>query len=87
MAWVAFYNDFEVAKTVNEKLGGLHAGFSGGGHPPFQKGSFHHGPEPYILHIHFNIMPIKLKETFDQQVALKKIVNKILPFLEHFNPR
>jgi hypothetical protein len=88
MEWVAYYNDFEVAKNVNEKLGGLHVGFSGGGgHPPFQKGSFHHGPQPYILHIHFNIMPIKLKEKFDQQVALKKLVSRILPFLEHFNPR
>ena len=88
MEWVAFYNDFEVAKEVNEKLGGLHIGFSGGGGaPPFEKGSFHHGPAPYVLHIHLNIMPLKLKEKFDQQMALKKIVKWALPFLEHFNPR
>jgi hypothetical protein len=87
MEWNAEYNDFEVEKTVNENLGGLHVGFSGGGgHPPFEKGAFHHGPEPYILHIHFNIMPLKLKEKYDQQVALKKLVNWALPYIEYFNP-
>ncbi len=87
--WVAFYNDFEVAKTVNEKLGKIHIGFSGGGGvAPFSKGSFHHGPAPYVLHIHFNIMPIDLKENFDQAMALKPLVDKvILPFLEILNPK
>jgi hypothetical protein len=87
--WVAFYNDFEVAKAVNEKLGKLHIGFSGGGGGAgFGKGSFHHGPEPYILHVHFNIMPIDLKQKFDQAQALKSIIKKtVLPFLEIFNPK
>jgi hypothetical protein len=69
VAWVAFYNDFEVAKEVNETLGKMHVGFSGGGGPKTGNpgpGSFHHGPAPYILHVHFNIMPIDLKEQFDR---------------------
>jgi hypothetical protein len=61
IAWVALYNDFEVAKTVNEKLGKHRIGFSGGGSAgPGQEGSIHHGPAPYILHVHFNIMPTAL---------------------------
>ena len=61
IAWIALYNDFEVAKTVNEKLGKRRIGFSGGGSAgPGREGSIHHGPSPYILHIHFNIMPIDL---------------------------
>lgn len=56
IAWIAIYNDFEVAKTVNEKLGHHRIGFSGGG----DEGSIHHGPAPYILHVHFNIMPTGL---------------------------
>jgi hypothetical protein len=86
--WVAYYNDFEVAKAVNEQLGRLHVGYSGGGgKPPFAKGSFHHGPEPYVLHIHFNIMPNKLKEKFDQKMALRAFGKRVLlPFLQFFNP-
>jgi hypothetical protein len=89
MEWVAFYNDFEVARTVNEKLGKLHIGFSGGGgNATFGKGSFHHGPEPYILHVHFNIMPIDLKEKFDRVQALKAAFDRtVLPFLKVFNPK
>lgn len=61
IAWIALYNDFEVAKTVNEKLGKRRIGFSGGGSAgPGREGSIHHGPAPYLLHIHFNIMPIDL---------------------------
>jgi hypothetical protein len=51
--WVALYNDFEVARTVNETLKERHIGFAGGS----KDGSIHHGPAPYLLHIHFNIMP------------------------------
>jgi hypothetical protein len=60
-AWVAFYNDFEVARQVNEKLRMRRVAFSGAGTPrdpqPGQEGSIHHGPSPYILHIHVNVMP------------------------------
>jgi hypothetical protein len=58
IAWVALYNDFAVAKAVNEKLGKRRIGFAGGGSAgPGREGSIHHGPAPYVLHIHFNIMP------------------------------
>ena len=56
--WVAFYNDFAVAKQVNEELKEEHIHFSGGGSAGTGKeGSIHHGPAPYILHVHVNIMP------------------------------
>jgi hypothetical protein len=36
-------------------------GLSGGGSAgPGREGSIHHAPAPYILHIHFNVMPIGL---------------------------
>jgi hypothetical protein len=56
IAWIALYNDFAVAKAVNEKLGYRRIGYSGGG----REGSIHHGPAPYLLHIHFNVMPTGL---------------------------
>lgn len=56
IAWVALYNDRSVAREVNERIGRRRIGFSGGG----GQGSFHHGPAPYILHIHVNIMPTDL---------------------------
>jgi hypothetical protein len=89
IAWVAFYNDFEVAKEVNENLGKMHVGFSGGGGPKTGNpgpGSFHHGPAPYILHVHFNIMPIDLKEQFDRAQLIKGAIKKILPFILLQNP-
>jgi hypothetical protein len=60
IAWIALYNDFEVARTVNERLGERRIGFSGGG----RDGSIHHGPAPYLLHLHFNIMPRSLAGQF-----------------------
>jgi hypothetical protein len=57
IAWMAFYNDFAVAKEVNETLGKQRIHFSGAGGGAGMEGSIHHGPSPYILHIHFNIMP------------------------------
>jgi hypothetical protein len=87
--WNAIYNDFTVAKTVNETLGKQHVGFSGGGgFPPlFPMGSFHHGPAPYVLHLHFNIMPLDLKDRFDKLMSLKKAAQRlVLPFMEFFNP-
>jgi hypothetical protein len=68
MAWTAYYNDFSVAKEVNEQIKARRIGFSGGGSPataaPDDRGSLHHGPAPYILHIHVNIMPRELAAQF-----------------------
>lgn len=68
IAWVAYYNDFEVAREINEALGQVRVGFSGAGTPrdaPTEKqGSIHHGPDPYILHIHINVMPISTAGQF-----------------------
>jgi len=60
IGWIALYNDFEVAKTVNEALGKRRIGFSGMGSTKDDPGSIHHGPSPYLLHLHFNIMPASL---------------------------
>ena len=68
IAWTAYYNDFGVAKEVNEQVRYQRVGFSGGGSPanptPETRGSLHHGPAPYILHIHVNIMPRALAAQF-----------------------
>lgn len=74
VAWMAYYNDFAVAKEVNEKLGKLRIKFSGAHDGPGGKGSIHHGPAPYLLHIHFNIMPTALAEKYfaDKEEAKKK---------------
>ncbi|MEY2893107.1 MAG: hypothetical protein RJA98_3015 [Pseudomonadota bacterium] len=74
-AWVALYNDFAVAQAVNEALGRRHIGFSGGGgNAHSAPGSFHHGPAPYLLHIHFNIMPRALKAQYDSSVRWVRAV-------------
>jgi hypothetical protein len=63
--WIALYNDFEVARKVNEKIGKHRIGFSGAGSAgPGREGSIHHGPAPYILHIHFNVMPKLLSTAY-----------------------
>lgn len=76
IAWIALYNDFEVAKRVNESLNKRRIGFSGMGSTKDDPGSIHHGPSPYLLHIHFNIMPIALA---GQYLANK---NKKLPYID-----
>jgi hypothetical protein len=58
--WLAFYNDAAVMKEFNDSVGKGRIWFSGGG----GEGTFHHGPAPYILHIHFNIMPTDLASKF-----------------------
>ena len=74
VAWIALYNDFEVASAVNDRLGAEHIGFSGGGGPRGAIGQFHHGPAPYILHVHFNIMPKeKAEKFFETARALDRI--------------
>lgn len=76
ISWIALYNDFEVAKTVNEKLGQIRVGFSGARDAgPGQEGSIHHGPAPYLLHIHFNIMPNAL-------AGQLKAANPLLPQID-----
>ncbi|MFN2496352.1 MAG: hypothetical protein ABR608_10675 [Pseudonocardiaceae bacterium] len=68
IAWIAYYNDFDVAREVNERIGKVRVGFSGAGTPygarPGDEGSIHHGPAPYILHIHVNVMPTMLARQF-----------------------
>ncbi|MFG1997562.1 hypothetical protein ACGFNU_00250 [Spirillospora sp. NPDC048911] len=79
--WMAFYNDASVANEVNRRVGVRRIYFSGGGQPrnatPEQEGSFHHGPAPYILHVHFNIMPKSVLRAFLRTHAVA-----ILPFLD-----
>lgn len=71
IVWIALYNNFDVAKAVNEKLGKRRVGFSDGGSAgPGKEGSIHHGPAPYLLHVHFNIMPIS---TAGQYIASKGV--------------
>jgi hypothetical protein len=81
IAWAAIYNDFEVAKKVNETLGSRRIYFSGGRDGPGGPGSIHHGPEPYLLHIHFNVMPNDLSA---QYFAGK---NVDMPHLDMGGPR
>ena len=72
IAWIVLYNDFAVAREVNEQLGKRRVGYSGGGSAgPGKEGSIHHGPAPFILHLHFNIMPIGL--------AAQYLVGKVHP--------
>ena len=58
--WDAFYNDASVIKEVNDTIGKQRLVFSGGG----GHGTYHHGPDPYILHEHFNIMPTDLAAVY-----------------------
>jgi hypothetical protein len=66
IAWNAYYNDAKVFNRVNKQLGKDRILFVGGGdsHNPDgsvkDEGSIHNGPYPYILHVHFNIMPTEL---------------------------
>ena len=64
IAWNAIYNDFTVAQTINEALGTRHITFSGGRRITYGGGKttvVQHGPAPYVLHVHFNIMPLSDK--------------------------
>ncbi|WP_217560602.1 hypothetical protein [Streptomyces sp. GbtcB6] len=60
IAWNAYYNDAVVAGRVNSAVGRRRILFSGGGGPKNDPGSFHHGPGLYVLHIHFNVMPVDI---------------------------
>jgi hypothetical protein len=80
-AWLAFYNDFAVAEEVNRRTGKYRIQFSGAGGPPNptpdKKNSYHHGPAPFILHIHMNFMPISL--------ALQYVAGKNRDDLQYFD--
>jgi hypothetical protein len=58
--WVAFYNDAAVIREFNDFVKKRRLAFSGGG----GGGTYHHGPAPYILHIHVNIMPRDLAAVY-----------------------
>jgi hypothetical protein len=70
--WNAYYNDASVIKEVNSYANKQRVVLSGGG----GRGAYHHGPEPYILHVHFNIMPIALAAAYlvgDRLVRARQI--------------
>jgi hypothetical protein len=50
--WRALYTDFDVAKRVNAELTRKQVGFQ-----------WEHGPDPYVLHIHVDIMPLDVTPT------------------------
>jgi len=47
LRWSALYTDFDAAKRINEALGERRVDFQ-----------WEHGPHPYVLHIHFYVVPI-----------------------------
>jgi hypothetical protein len=81
--WMAFYNDASVVKEVNDTLGVGHVAFSGGG----GGGTFHHGPAPYILHVHVNIMPKDLEARFRVGRSLAAIKQVVADFLAGMGAR
>lgn len=76
--WDAFYNDASVIKEVNDTIGKQRLVFSGGG----GHGTYHHGPDPYILHVHFNIMPTDLAAVY---LVGKKLVRAQQIFKQFFD--
>ena len=77
IAWNAYYNDFDAAQTVNLALGVERIKRSHVG------GKFDHGPAPFVLHAHFNIMPCAIAA---QWAAGKPQVLERYPALD-INPR
>jgi hypothetical protein len=75
--WMAFYNDAAVVKEVNDALGVGHVAFSGGG----GHGQYHHGPAPFILHIHVNIMPKDLEAKYRVGKKLEDLVRIVDQYL------
>jgi hypothetical protein len=70
--WVAYYNDATVIRKFNDLVKKRRIVFSGGG----GHGQYHHGPEPYILHVHINIMPKNLAALYlvgDRLIKARKI--------------
>jgi hypothetical protein len=81
--WVAFYNDAEVVLAVNDSLGKGRIAFSGGG----GRGTYHHGPDPYLLHVHINIMPVDLANKYLVGAALTQAIKKLEDFWQQVNAR
>jgi hypothetical protein len=54
--WRALYNDYRVARVINQETGVRHVGFVGNIRP---NGSINwHGPSPLLLHFHLDIAPL-----------------------------
>jgi hypothetical protein len=47
LRWMALYTDFDAAKSINERIGERRVHFQ-----------WEHGPHPYVLHVHFYVVPI-----------------------------
>ena len=75
--WMALYNDAKVIRKFNTAVGKGRIVFQGGG----GGGTYHHGPEPFILHIHFNIMPKDLAATF---LATRDLLEKAHKIFEAY---
>jgi hypothetical protein len=79
--WMAFYNDAAVVRQFNDSVKKGRIGFSGGG----GGGTYHHGPQPYILHLHFNIMPNDLRAKFLVGAALQKAQKAFKAYLQRID--
>jgi hypothetical protein len=79
--WMAFYNDATVVRQFNDSVKKGRIGFSGGG----GGGTYHHGPQPYILHLHFNIMPNDLRAKFLVGAALQKAQKAFKAYLKRID--
>ena len=54
--WRALYNDYSVARVINQETGARRVGFVGGAFPG--GGLNWHGPHPLILHFHLDLAPL-----------------------------
>jgi hypothetical protein len=54
--WRVLYNDYSVARVINQETGGRRVGFAGGAFPG--GGLNWHGPHPLILHFHLDLAPL-----------------------------
>ena len=54
--WRVLYNDYSVARVINQETGARRVGFVGGAFPG--GGLNWHGPHPLILHFHLDLAPL-----------------------------
>jgi transposase-like protein len=54
--WRVLYNDYSVARIINQETGARRVGFVGGAFPG--GGLNWHGPHPLILHFHLDLAPL-----------------------------
>ena len=54
--WRVLYNDYSVARVINQETGARRVGFAGGAFP--SGGLNWHGPHPLILHFHLDLAPL-----------------------------